>query len=222
MKALLFNAHKSGGRGQRQKGNVHSGKILSNTKKKRSKSKHPILSTLACIISIPASHPCDYLLHELEGGIALRDISDRSTSLAELKELLGGQLGLNDGSVVILGTVGKVHNIRLSTALQLLPIDSTNIQIRLGTTDHLPVVEAIAQAAEGPVAKTHVVAATAVLLVADGAAVGPGVAAALEVPVARDGAEGAAGEEEARVDAAAGVGVPAAADVAAAAGVAAA
>lgn len=180
------------------------------------------MSTQACTISVLAYEPGDRLLHELEGGVALRDISDRSTSLAKLKELLGGQLGLNDSSVVILGTIGKVHNIRLSTALQLLPINRTNIQVRLGTTDHLPVVEAVAQTAEGPVAEADIVAAAAVLLVADGAAVGPGVAAALQVPVARDGAEGAAGEEEARVDAAAGVGVPATADVAAAAGVAAA
>lgn len=205
-----------------KKGNVHSGKILRNTKNERSENRCPILSTQACTISVPASYPGDYLLHELESGVALRDISNRSTSLAKLKELLRGQLGLNDGSVVILGTIGKVHNIRLSAPLQLLPIDRTNIHLRLGTTDHLPVVKSIPETAEGPVAEAHIVAAAAVLLVADGAAVGARVAAALQVPVARDGAEGAAGEEEAGVYAAAGVGVPAAADVAAAAGVAAA
>lgn len=177
------------------------------------------MSTHAGIKRMPASQPVARLLHELEGGEALRDISDRRARLAELMELLDVQLGLDDGGVVVLGPVGEVHNVRLGAAARLLHIDSAaNIR---RAANHLPVVEAVAQAAKGPVAEADVVSAAAVLLVADGAAVGTRVAAGLEVPVAGDSLERAAGEEEAGVDAAAGVGVPAGADVATAAGAAA-
>lgn len=154
------------------------------------------------------------LHHKLKGVEALRDISDRRASLAELKKPLGGQLGLGDGGVVVLGPVGEVHNVGLGAARRLLHTD------RRRTTDHLPVVEPITQPAERPVAQAHIVAAAAVLLVADGAALGTRVAAGLEVPVPGDGAEGAAAEEGARVDAAARVWVVVAADLAATAGAA--
>lgn len=217
LKVLLFNAHKSGGRGPRQKRECR----LRQEAKQQVKRNTPFCPHRPASSACPHLSPGDCLLHKLKRAEALWDLSGRRASLAELIELIDVQLGLNDGGVVVLGPVGEVHDVRRSAVGRLLPIDRTTFQLGRRTANHLPVVEPVPEPAEGPVAQAHVVAAAAVLLVADGTTVGPRVAAALEVPVGGDGPEGATTEEYARVDAAARVGVVVGADVAAAGGAAA-